>query len=188
MEVVGNNLLPSPCRLDGGGVDLEELIWVDGAVVLVGQVRTKLGGPVYMPQVRRECPATGPVRADVIIGGEASAHGQARGSLLVLNLAPPFLCSLQAGSGIPWARMSLSRVWRSGPHWRERGATDAVLKVPQRWCKSFTPLSLVWLSKPGLPVRQAIPPRGCLSPPSAEDDVVRPGPQPTLTLGGYCCG
>ena len=57
----------SPRRLDGGGVDLEELLGIDGSVILLRQVRTKLGGLVDLPQVRHDAPAPGPVGADVVI-------------------------------------------------------------------------------------------------------------------------
>ena len=91
MEVVRHDLGASPSRLDGGGVDLEEFLRVDGAVVLLGQVGSELGGPIDPPQVRHERPVAGLVRADVIVGGGVNAHGQAK---------PPLLCSLQSSAGI----------------------------------------------------------------------------------------
>jgi len=77
VEVVGHDLGASSCRLDGGGVDLEELLRVDGAVVLLGQIRSELGGPIDPPQVRHESPAAGPIWADVIVGGGVVARGHA---------------------------------------------------------------------------------------------------------------
>ena len=94
MEVIGHDLGASPRRLDGSGVDLEEFLRVDGAVVLLGQVGSELGGPIVPPQARRESPATGLVRADVVIGGGGIARGQAGGHLLVYGQAPPLPCSL----------------------------------------------------------------------------------------------
>ena len=44
MEVVGHNLFSPARRLDGGGVDLEELDGVDGPVVLLRQFWPELGG------------------------------------------------------------------------------------------------------------------------------------------------
>ena len=67
MEVVRHDLRASPSRLYGSGVDMEEFLRVDGAVVLLGQVRSELGGPVDLPQVRRESPATSPGWADVVV-------------------------------------------------------------------------------------------------------------------------
>ena len=77
MEVVRHDLGASPHCLDGGGVDLEEFLWVDGVVILLGQVRSELGGLVDPPQVRCESPAAGPVRADVVVGGGVVARGLA---------------------------------------------------------------------------------------------------------------
>ena len=77
MEVVCHELGASSGRQDGGGVDLEELIWVDGTVVLLGQVRLELGGPVDPPQVRRECLAAGPIWAGVVVGGGVVVRGHA---------------------------------------------------------------------------------------------------------------
>jgi hypothetical protein len=39
---------------------LEELLWVDGATVLLGQIGSELGGPIDPPQACCECPAPGP--------------------------------------------------------------------------------------------------------------------------------
>ena len=78
MEVVRHDLGASSGRLDGGGVDLEEFLRVNGAIVLLGQVWSELGGPVDPPQVRRESPAAGPVWAGVIVGGGAIAREHAR--------------------------------------------------------------------------------------------------------------
>ena len=61
MEVVRHDLRASPSRLYGSGVDMEEFLRVDGAVVLLGQIQPELGGPVDPPQGRRESPAAGPV-------------------------------------------------------------------------------------------------------------------------------
>ena len=77
MEVVCHDLGASPLRLDGSGVDLEEFLRVDGSVVLLGQVRSELGGLVDPPQVRLECPAASPVRAGVVVGGGVVARGHA---------------------------------------------------------------------------------------------------------------
>ena len=57
MEVIGHDLGASPRRLDGGGVDLEEFLRVVGAVVLLGQVGSELGGTIDPPQVRGESSA-----------------------------------------------------------------------------------------------------------------------------------
>ena len=77
MEVVGLDLGPSPRCLDGSGVDLEEFLWVDGAVVLLGQVRSELVGPIQPSQVCCECLAAGSVWADAVIGDGTVARGQA---------------------------------------------------------------------------------------------------------------
>ena len=94
MEVIGHDLGASPRSLDGSGVDLEEFLRVVGAVVLLEQVRSELGGPIDPPQARRESPAAGPVRADVVVGGGGAARGQAGGRLLVYGQAPPLPRSL----------------------------------------------------------------------------------------------
>ena len=70
MEVVRHDLGASPSRLDSRGVDLEEFLRVDGAVVLLGQIQPELGGPVDPPQGRRESPAAGPVWAVPLRMGE----------------------------------------------------------------------------------------------------------------------
>jgi len=49
VEVVGHDLGPSPSGLDGRGVDLKELIGIVGAIILFGDVRMELGGPVDLP-------------------------------------------------------------------------------------------------------------------------------------------
>ena len=97
MEVVRHDLRASPSRLYGSGVDMEEFLRVDGAVVLLGQVRSELGGPVNPPQVRRESLATSPVWAGVVVGGGATA-------------LPDVACSL-----VTWRRLScaLSRAERA---------------------------------------------------------------------------
>ena len=78
MEVVRHDLGASSGHLDGGGVDLEEFLQVDGAIVLLGQIRPELGGLVDPPQVLRERLAAGPVRAGVVVVGGAVARGHAR--------------------------------------------------------------------------------------------------------------
>ena len=78
MEVVRDDLGASSYRLDGGGVDLEEFLRVNGAIVLLGQARSELGGPVDPPQVCRESLEAGPVWAGVVIGGGTIARGHAR--------------------------------------------------------------------------------------------------------------
>ena len=85
MEVVGYDPGPSPCRLDSGGVDVEELLWVDGVVVLLQQVGPKLHGPVAPPKVYRECPAASPIWADVIVRRGGRTDGHAGGRLLVVR-------------------------------------------------------------------------------------------------------
>ena len=77
MEVVGHDLGTSSSRLDGDGVDLEEFLRVNGAIVLLGQIGPELGESIHPPQALRECPAAGSVWADVIVGGGAIARGQA---------------------------------------------------------------------------------------------------------------
>ena len=77
VEVVCHDLRASSSRLDGGGVDLEEFLRVDGAVVLLGQVQLELGGPVDLPHVRCEWPGAGPVWAGVVVGGGVIARGHA---------------------------------------------------------------------------------------------------------------
>ena len=52
MEVVGQDPRAPSYRLNGVGVDLEELLRVDGAVILPRQVGRELGGPVDPQQVR----------------------------------------------------------------------------------------------------------------------------------------
>ena len=77
MEVVAQNLGASSRRLDGGGVDLEEFLQVDGAVVLLGLVRKELVGPIHLPQVRRERSTAGSVWPNAILGGGVIARRQA---------------------------------------------------------------------------------------------------------------
>ena len=76
MEVVGHDLGTSPGHLDGSGVDLEEFLRVDGVIVLLGQIRPELGGLIDPPQAHRECPATGPIWADVVLRGCTATRGQ----------------------------------------------------------------------------------------------------------------
>jgi len=79
---------PSSSGLDSRGVDLEELLSIDGVVVLFGDVRAELDGPIDPSQVRGEGPACGPVGADVIIEGHGGVASRgARGSMLLL--CPP---------------------------------------------------------------------------------------------------
>ena len=49
MEVVGHDLRTPTSGLDRRGVDLVELLGIDGVVVLLGNVRAELGGPVNPP-------------------------------------------------------------------------------------------------------------------------------------------
>jgi hypothetical protein len=46
---------------------LEELLWVDGAIVLLEQIGPELSGPVDPPQARSEGPAPSPVRPNVVV-------------------------------------------------------------------------------------------------------------------------
>ena len=43
-EPVGHDLVVSACRLDGGGVELQELDGVAGAVIALGESRLNFGG------------------------------------------------------------------------------------------------------------------------------------------------
>ena len=94
MEVVRHDLRASPSRLYGSGVDMEEFLRVDGAVVLFGQDRSELVGPIDPPQVFHESLVAGPIWADVAIGGGVVARGHARRRIFVGGLAPPLPRSL----------------------------------------------------------------------------------------------
>jgi hypothetical protein len=72
MEVVGHELRPPTRILDGRVVDLEELLRVDGTIVLLQDIWPELGGPVDPPQVRSEGPAPGPVGSNIIVAGGAA--------------------------------------------------------------------------------------------------------------------
>jgi hypothetical protein len=60
MELVGHDLRPSTHSLDGHGVDLEEILRVDGIIVLLRDTWPEHGGPVNL-HVRSEGPAPSPV-------------------------------------------------------------------------------------------------------------------------------
>jgi hypothetical protein len=72
VEVVGHDLRPPTRSMDGCGVDLEEFLRIDCTIVLLQDVRPKLGGPVDPPQVRSEGSTASTVRSNVIIAGGAA--------------------------------------------------------------------------------------------------------------------
>jgi hypothetical protein len=72
VEVVGHDLRPPTCGLDGRGVDLEELLGVDGTIVLLQDIRPDLGEPVDPPQVRSEGPAPSLIGSNVVVTGGAA--------------------------------------------------------------------------------------------------------------------
>jgi hypothetical protein len=60
VEVVGHDL-GSPTRgLNRRGVDLEELLRVDGAIIFLQDIWPELGGPIDPPQIGGEGVAPGP--------------------------------------------------------------------------------------------------------------------------------
>jgi hypothetical protein len=81
VEVVGHDLRPPTQSLDGRGVDLEELLRVDGTIVLLQDFRLEHGGPVDPSQVRSEGPTPGPVGSNVVVtSGAAPPRFPCRGS------------------------------------------------------------------------------------------------------------
>lgn len=67
MEIVHHHLRVSSGRLDHRGVDREELLRVDGYIVLLGEVRSELGGPVDPLEVCREGAKTRLVWAKILV-------------------------------------------------------------------------------------------------------------------------
>jgi hypothetical protein len=105
VEVVGHDLRPPTRSLDGRGVDLEELLRVDGTIVLLRDIWSELGGPVDPSQVRNEGPAPGPVGSNVVVAGGAapplvSLRGGAGGGMILLGLSAPLTCTLEGSPGI----------------------------------------------------------------------------------------
>lgn len=72
MEVDVHDLGSPSHSLDGRGVDLEELIKVDGLIVLIWDVWIELGWQVNLPQPRDKSPTPSYVETNVVVAGGAA--------------------------------------------------------------------------------------------------------------------